>query len=140
MSTSFEETSWKCPIDCPNCFRGRVYATQVSRMRCIAPTAGARMQPRSQVIESVKRFLPAPSLPRRFSTGTSMSSKKSSAIGDVRMPILSICFPIVRPGVPFSTRKAETPRAPLAGSTVAKTSKRSATFPFEMKVLLPLIT
>ena len=47
------------------------------------------------------------------------SSKISSAIGEVRSPILSNFLPTLIPGVPFSIMNAVTPMAPSAGSIVA---------------------
>src|SRR6266581_7067106 len=110
----------------------------VSNNRCIDPTALARMQPRSQVIDRVKSQLPAPSLLSKFSSGTSQSSKNTSAIGDVRTPIFSSFRATFIPGESFSTRKALIPFGPRVLSTVAKTTSRSATGPLVTKILLPL--
>src|SRR4029450_6098120 len=111
---------------------------QLSNNRCIDPTALARMQPRSQVIDRVKRKAPPPSLPSRFSTGTSQFSKNTSAIGDVRRPIFSSLRPTFIPGEFSSPRKALIPSGPRVLSTVANTTSRSATGPFVTKILLPL--
>src|SRR2546429_9778473 len=112
----------------------------LSNNRCIDPTALARMQPRSQVIDRVKRKAPPPSLPSRFSAGTSQFPKNTSAIGDVRTPIFSSFRATFIPGESFSTRKAVIPSGPRVLSTVAKTTSRSATGPLVTKTLLPLRT
>ena len=46
------------------------------------------------------------------SRGTSHSLKTSSAVGDPRMPTLSIFCPMEKPGMSFSTRKAVMPLLP----------------------------
>src|SRR5947207_10097915 len=112
----------------------------VSNSRCIDPTALDRMQPRSQVIDLVNKNVPPPSLPSRFSSGTSQFSKKISAIGDVRNPIFSSLRATFIPGESFSTRNALIPFGPRALSTVANTTSRSATGPLDTKILLPLRT
>ncbi len=57
----------------------------------------------------------SPSRPSRFSAGTGTSSKTSSAVGEERMPALSlICWPREKPGVPFSTTKVDTCPSTLA--------------------------
>jgi hypothetical protein len=38
--------------------------------------------------------------------GRRQSSKTSSVVDEARMPSLSSCLPIEKPGVPFSTMKA----------------------------------
>src|ERR1043166_7070763 len=96
------------------------------------------MQPRSQVIAQVNWELPWPSLPIRFSSGTSQFSKNTSAIGDVRRPIFSSLRATLIPGESFSTTKALIPFAPRDRSTVANTTIRSATGPLVTKILLPL--
>ena len=103
----------------------------------ISPTALARMKPRSHSMAWVKMAIPAPSRPSRLATGTGQSSMKSWPMGDVRTPIFCTAGLMVRPGMSFSTRKALTPPAPLSGSTVAKTSIKSATGPLVTKLLLP---
>ena len=112
----------------------------VSNNLCIAPTALARMQPRSQVIDRVNRKAPPPSLPSRFSSGTSQFSKNTSAIGDVRTPIFSSLRATFIPGESFSTRNAVIPSGPRVLSTVAKTTSKSAIGPLVTKILLPLRT
>src|SRR6266481_917162 len=112
----------------------------VSNQRCIDPTALARIQPRSQVIDRVNRKAPPPSLPSRFSSGTSQFSKNTSAIGDVRRPIFSSLRATFIPGEFFSTRKALIPFGPRVLSTVANTTSRSAMGPLVTKILLPLRT
>src|SRR6266487_1078222 len=110
----------------------------VSNNRCIDPTALANMQPRSQVIDRVNRKAPPPSLPSRFSFGTSQFSKNTSAIGDVRRPIFSSLRATFIPVESFSTRNAVIPSGPRVLSTVANTTSRSATGPLVTKILLPL--
>jgi hypothetical protein len=57
---------------------------------------------------------PSPSLPSRFSAGISQSSKISSLVSLARRPSLFSFLPGRKPGVPFSTTKAERPCVPLA--------------------------
>jgi hypothetical protein len=64
---------------------------------------------------------PVPSLPIRLSFGTLQLSKISSVVEDARIPILFSFLPKVNPGVPFSTMKADAPRAPLDLSVMAMT-------------------
>src|SRR5215510_1343203 len=109
----------------------------VSNKRCIDPTALARMQPRSQVIDRVNRNAPPPSLPSRFSSDTSQFSKNTSANGEVRTPIFSSLRETFIPGELFSTRNALIPSGPRALSTVANTRSTSATGPLVTKILLP---
>ena len=84
------------------------------------------MQMRSHSIEAVKIAGPAPSLPSWLDAGTSQSSNDSSAIGEVRSPILCSLRLMLKPGVPFSTMNAEMPAGPFAGSEVANTITMSA--------------
>ena len=57
---------------------------------------------------------PSPSSPMRFSTGTRAESKLTMAVGWLRQPIFRSGAPKLRPGVSFSTTRAETPRAPAS--------------------------
>ena len=75
----------------------------------MTPRKLPRMHPRSHSIEHSKISTPRPSRPRRFAAGIRQSSNTSSAIGDVRRPIFSRCFPMLRPGVSRSTMNAVTP-------------------------------
>ena len=68
--------------------------------------------------------------------GTSVPSKTTSLIGEVRRPILWIGRPVATPGVSGSTRKAQRPASPAERSVVAKTTNTSATGALVMKVLL----
>ena len=72
--------------------------------------------------------------------GTSQSSRNTSAMGEVRNPILWSGSPTVRPGVDRSTRNAHKPMKPRARLVVAKTRKRSATGALVTKVFEPLRT
>ena len=56
------------------------------------------------------------------------------------MPSLSSVLTTVKPGVPFSTRKALIPWWPLARSVWAKTSAAAASRPLVTKILRPLRT
>ena len=106
----------------------------------MAPSLAAMMQMRSHSMEAVKMAEPPPSLPSRFVTGTSTSTRASSAMGEVRKPILWSFLLMENPGVPLSTMKADTPAFPFEGSRLAKTITMSAMGALVMKVLLPLIT
>ena len=67
----------------------------------------------SKVFIAVKK--PVPGLPSMFSLGTRQSWKISSRVAEARMPILSSFLPKVKPWVPFSTTKQETPRGAAVG-------------------------
>ena len=54
-----------------------------------------------------------------FSSGISQSSNTSSAVSEPRMPILSSLGETLKPFMPFSTRKAVTPRLPSSGEVLA---------------------
>src|ERR1041384_982692 len=56
-----------------------------------------------------------------------------------RIPSLFSFLLTMKPGVPFSTRKAEIPFLPFDRSTMAMTTVTPATEPCVMKFLLPLI-
>jgi len=63
---------------------------------------------------------PCPGFPRRFSAGTSASSKINSAVPEARSPIFSSTFPMRNPGVFFrSTIRLIIALYPRAGSVVA---------------------
>jgi len=91
-------------------------------------------------MEDVKINCPSPSLPNRFSTGISQSTKANSAMGAVRNPILCSFLLIEKPGVSLSTMNALMPAAPFDGSRLAKTITISATWALLINVFDPLIT
>jgi len=140
MSATLPATAWNLPMGWPNCFRARAYSTHASSWRCMAPTALARMQLRSQVIAELKIAIPAPSAPRRLAAGTRQPSSTTSPIGEVRRPILSRPRLTVNPGVPFSTRKAEMPAILGRPGCAAKTSTTSETGALVMYSLVPFST
>ncbi len=76
----------------------------------------------------------------RFSFGMRQLLKMSSVVDDARMPILFSFLPKVNPGVPFSTMKAEAPRAPLDLSVMAMTVYIWASPPFVIHCLVPFST
>ncbi len=87
---------------------------------------------------------PLPCLPRRLSLGIRQSEKISSYVDEPQIPILFSFVPNVKPGVPFSTMKAEIsfivlPRFSTVPVT-AITIYTSASLPFVMKHLDPLRT
>ena len=57
--------------------------------------------------------------PSTFSAGTSTLLNTSSPVCEPRMPSLSSFCAIEKPFMPFSIRKAVTPRAPSSGSVLA---------------------
>jgi len=83
---------------------------------------------------------PRPSSPSRFAAGTRQSSNTSSAVSEARMPSLSSVFETVKPGVPFSTMKAEMPRCRFSRSVWQNTSANCASRPLVMKSFVPLTT
>ena len=93
------------------------------------------MRPPSSVPIAMEK--PFPSLPSRFSFGTTQSSKMSSHVEEPRIPIFNSFFPTENPGKPFSTMKAEMPFVPRLLSVIAKTIYTSACPAFVMKILLP---
>ncbi len=80
---------------------------------------------------------PAFSSPNLFDAGTKRSSIIISAVWERFRPILISGGPAVKPGRPFSTKKAVIPLRPKLRSTVAKTVNRSASPPPVMNNLLP---
>ena len=62
---------------------------------------------------------PSPTPPSTFSSGTSQSSKTSSQVFEPRIPSLSSFCAVEKPGIPFSTRNAVSPRVPASGSVRA---------------------
>jgi hypothetical protein len=59
------------------------------------------------------------SVPSTFSAGTSTFWNTSSPVWLPRMPSLSSFCAMEKPFMPFSIRKAVTPRAPSSGSVLA---------------------
>src|SRR5437773_12461770 len=72
-----------------------------------APTAGRE---RSSAPSATRK--PSPSLPSRFSTGTSQSARWIATVGEPRTPILRSSLPSAKPGNVGSTRNAVTPLWP----------------------------
>ena len=97
-------------------------------MRSAAPTQTAAMcrRPLSSTFMAVLK--PTPSLPpMRFAAGTRQFSKMTSQVCAPCWPIFLSIFPSERPGVSFSTMKAEMAEAPrLTGSVRAMTVKMLA--------------
>src|SRR5260221_201435 len=105
----------------PNAFRCFAYFTVSSNAPCAKPTACAAIpiRPPSSALSAI--FSPCPSSPSRFSTGTTQSFSKISTEGDERCPILSSWRPTRNPANPGSTKNAEIPLPPAAGSVFANT-------------------
>ena len=100
----------------------------------IEPTNGLA---RSSV--SMAILNPCPTFPSIFSTGTCTSSNTTSHVLEPRIPILFSSCPAVIPGVSALTINAVNPLCPRERSTVAKTTKMSATPALVIKHFLPLI-
>lgn len=81
-----------------------------------------------------------PSAPIMWSAGTRTSSKTTSVVLELRIPILSSCLPTDTPGRSRSTMNREMPCLPLEGSVEQVTVYRSDTPPLVMKVLPPVMT
>src|SRR5713101_6034452 len=113
--------AWKSLMDFPNAFRCFAYLTVSSSAPCAKPTACAAIpiRPPSSALSAI--FSPCPSSPSRFSTGTTQSFSKISTDGDERCPILSSWRPTRNPANPGSTKNAEIPLPPAAGSVFANT-------------------
>ncbi len=78
---------------------------------------------------------------RILDAGIRTSSRIISTVEDPRIPILFSCFPMLRPGVPFSTTKIPVPLC--AGSEVsvlAAMQRTSATSAWEINILVPVNT
>ena len=108
----------------------------------------------------MKLMKPSPSVPSRFSTGTSTLSNNSSRVSDARQPSLSSFLPERNPGIATmesscptpSTRHAsmstlffvrmndEMPLVPMDGSVTAVTTNTSPTPACVMKRFDPLRT
>ena len=93
--------------------------------------------PPSRVFNAILN--PSPSFPRRFSFGTSISSKISSETKFALMPILSKMLPTLNPFMVFSTINVLIPFAPALLSVTAKTMMMPALGPLVIKVLSPFI-
>jgi hypothetical protein len=61
--------------------------------------------------------------PSTFSAGTRQSSNTSSAVSELRQPVLSSARPTLKPGVPFSTMNMVIAREPLASGSVRAAMK-----------------
>ena len=86
---------------------------------CIIPTAP--MHIRALVMSRVLMAMlkPFPSVPIIAEAGTLTSSITTSAVFDVRIPILFSSFPELKPGVPFSTKNVLIPFTPFSLSVMA---------------------
>ena len=79
--------------------------------------------------------------PMMFSPGTFTSLKNSSEVSFPSMPILCRFRPRWKPSAPsVSTTISEVPLAPSAGSVLATTMMKFASWPLVMKVLDPFTT
>ena len=105
----------------------------------------------------MKLMKPSPSVPSRFSAGTSTLSNRSSRVSEARQPSLSSFLPAVKPfmlgsesscptptvrqasrsTLSFVRMKLEIPLVPLLGSVTAVTTKISPTPACVMNRLLP---
>src|SRR6266853_4057067 len=129
--------AWNSLIFFPNALRCFAYLTVSSNAPCANPTACAAipMRPPSNALKAI--FNPCPSSPRRFSAGTTQSFSKISTEGDDRCPILSSWRPTRNPANPGSTKNAEMPLPPAAGSVFANTRSTPAALPFVTQVFVP---
>ena len=91
-------TIWKSAIGRPNCSRSRAQPIECSSAACASPTEiparVARSTSSPRIIIATPRF----SSPIRSATSTRMPSKRSSAVGLPRMPILSSLRLQLKPG------------------------------------------
>src|SRR5438270_378452 len=122
--------------------RSRAYRRARSNAPSAIPSACAAIPGLEWSSTRIASLNPSPSPPSRLAAGTSRSSKNSWAVGDPRIPSFFSSLPILKPGIVFSTMKAEMLRAGVSPSwsVRAKTTSVSATLPPVMKVLEPLIT
>ncbi len=79
------------------------------------PTACAAMpsRPPSSVVNAI--FPPVPGSPSKLDAGTRQPSSTISAVEEHLIPSFFSTLPTEMPGNPFSTMKAEIPRAPGCG-------------------------
>ena len=83
---------------------------------------------------------PVPSWPTSALLGTWTLSSTSSAVSELRWPILPFIFVRVSPSASPSTTKQEMPLCRMLLSRVANTIIQSATVPLVMKCLVPFRT
>src|SRR6266436_948115 len=103
------------------------------------PTASAAMEMRPPSRMRSASTKPSPFLPHSCEAGTRQSVRIILLVGEQRIPSLFSFLPGRKPGVPFSTKNAEIPCDDAARSVTAITTHTSATCPFVVKVLLPLM-
>src|SRR3989304_10524286 len=78
ISAILLDMDWNLPIGLPNWCRSLAYLIHSSNCLSIVPTQLAKIQLLSHSIEELNIKAPAPSLPSRFSSGTSQLSKTTS--------------------------------------------------------------
>mmetsp|Transcript_10811 Transcript_10811/g.26208 ORF Transcript_10811/g.26208 Transcript_10811/m.26208 type:complete len:256 (+) Transcript_10811:392-1159(+) len=132
---------WICPKEMrvfPNCFRSPAYLAIRSTLRRAMPQDMAARPRRSISRLRIMHPTALPSSPTRLAAGTRTLSKTSSAVGDARIPHLSlICCPRVNPLVPFSTIKSERPFSVLAYTRKTSPVVVPSRVPFVIHILVP---
>ena len=119
MSASMCCMAWNVMTGFPNCSRARANLTASSSAPWATPTPCAPTPVRELSSVFIATINPMPSRAIRFSFGMRQSSNISSVVADALMPIFFSFLPNVKPGVPFSTTKADAPRMPLLRSVMA---------------------
>ena len=111
-----------------------------SRALCAIPTASppTNILARSRVFIAVAK--PVPSSPSLLEEGILTSSRTTSLVIDVLIPILFSWFVVLKPGVSLSMMNALIPLRPFDLSVRAVMIKKSATGAFVMKHFLPFNT
>src|ERR1035438_7963516 len=101
MSASLNPIAWNSLIALPNCLRSLEYFTAASYAPCAIPSPSAAMEMRPPSSTRMASMNPSPSLPSRFSAGTSQSSKISSEVSLARRPSLFSFLPGANSFVPL---------------------------------------
>ncbi len=130
---------WYWPSTLPRTVRSLAYLMASSKQARAMPRDNAPTTARPDSSPRMMILNPSPSSPRRFTTGTTKSSRNRAAVrNDFERPMVSMgCA--VKPGYFFgSTMNAVTPLAPADGSVLASRMPASHSLPSEAHILEPL--
>ncbi len=131
-------TSWYSLMGLPNWILSLAYLTEASRQAWANPMAplATLIRPRSSAVMATTK--PLPHSPKRFSLGALTPSRVISAMGEDLSPSFGVSR-VVHPGWSVSTTTEHRPRCFRVLSYVPYTTATSATVPFEIQVLAPLM-
>mmetsp|Transcript_20195 Transcript_20195/g.41244 ORF Transcript_20195/g.41244 Transcript_20195/m.41244 type:complete len:225 (+) Transcript_20195:404-1078(+) len=123
----------------PKAARSAAYVFIACRLRRAMPTLIAASTTRSISRLRIMQSVAPPSAPTKLAAGTSTSSRTSSAVGDARMPHLSLSrCPREKPGMPRSTTKRETASDGLTSGPPVRAYMRN-TSPVSVSFTAPLV-